>query len=142
MGMVQAERNALGNHYLRGASSPRADTYYMGLTVGGTEVTTSAWTNYARVAVDVSSGGTIFGSPDNPSGTRSRWRNGSTFTFQATAAVTGTGPTVDGFALYSASTGGDVKITGTLSSAQTINDGAPVTFPSNAISVVIDETSV
>jgi hypothetical protein len=142
MGMVQAERNALGSHYLRGAATPRADTYYMGLTVDGTEVTTAAWTNYARVAVDVSSGGTIFGAPDNPTGTRSRWRNTDSFTFQASAAVTGTGPAVNGFVIYSAITAGDVKITGTLATPQTINDGAPVIFPALAISVVIDEATV
>lgn len=141
MGMVQAERNALGSHYLRGAATPRADTYYMGLTVGGTEVTTANWTNYVRVAVNVSSGGTIFGAPDNPSGVRSRWRNSASFTYLASAAVTGSGPAVDGFGLYSAITGGTLKISGDLTTPQTINDGAPVTFPINAIVVVIDEAT-
>ncbi len=141
MGIKQSLRNDLLSHYFRGASTPRADTYYLGLLVSGTEVTTANWTNYARVAINASSGGTIFEAVSNPSGTRSRVRNTAELTFQASPTVSGGGPTVNGFALYAASTGGSPLIDGDLASGQTINDGAPVVIPAQALEFFLDESS-
>jgi hypothetical protein len=140
MGMKQTLRNSILDHYFRQAATPRADNYYLALTVDGTEVVAEApWTNYARLALNAETATTIFAAADNPTGTRSRSRNTSQLTFQAEPEVTGSGPEVDGWALYSASSGGTLLWDGDLASPQTINDGAPVTIPANGLVLFLDE---
>jgi hypothetical protein len=60
--------------------------------------------------------------------------NGTAFSF-GTAAVTGTAPVVTHFAIWDASTAGNMLYHGVLTDAQTINNTNPVSFPIGSLTI-------
>jgi hypothetical protein len=117
------------------AYTPPATYYAAAFTVaptdagGGTEVSTSVWTNYARVAVTknqtnfpASSGGSV--------------ANGVAIDF-GTAAVTGTPPVVVAVALFDASSAGNMTDWADLTTSKTINNGDPVSIAIGALVITL-----
>lgn len=113
--------NAFLNDYFRTTAYSVPATYYVGLTVSGTEVSGGS---YARVAV--SKGDSSFTAPSSRA-----IKNAGTITFPAPTANWGA---VDGAAIWDASSGGNKLISGSLTTPRTINngDGAP-SFQANQL---------
>lgn len=96
---------------------------------GGTEVSTSDWTNYARVAV--TNNATNF--PAASAGAKS---NGTDIDF-GTATIS-SAPTVVAAAALDASSGGNFLAWGALTENKTINNGDPVTFGTGDFDLTLD----
>lgn len=112
-------------------------TYYVALfTVtpsdagGGTEVSTGAWTNYARVAV----ANTLTNFPAASGGAKA---TGADIDF-GTAVIPGAGPTVVAMALMDAASGGNVVRWGPLTASKTPANGDPVKFPAGQLTLSHD----
>jgi hypothetical protein len=97
-----------------------------------TEVSTSNWTNYARVAVT----NNTTNWPNATSGSPSQKANGTAISF-GTAATTGN-ITCNAFAIFDALTGGNMTDWGDFSTPQIIQDTNPVSFPIGALVISQD----
>jgi hypothetical protein len=106
-------------------------------TGGGTEVSGNA---YARQNLAPSltnwAGTQGAGSTSTSSGTNGTTSNNGIITFPTPTASWGT---VTHFAIYDASTGGNLLWYGALQIAKTINQGDTVTFPAASLTVQIDD---
>lgn len=113
--------DAVLDDLFRSSAYSKPANYYVGLTVSGTEVSGGS---YARVAV--AKGDASFTAPASRG-----VKNAGTITFPA---PTGNWGTVDGAAIWDASSGGNKLISGTLTTPRTINngDGAP-SFQANQL---------
>jgi len=95
-------------------------TYYVALTVGGVEVSGSA---YARTAVTWAAS------------TSGHKKNNADVVFpRATGGAWGS---IDGWALFSASTGGTALFTGVVSPSVVIADGTQFTFVTGSVDVTL-----
>lgn len=135
--------NKIVDHILRGIAYTAPATVYVGLLTaapndagGGTEVSGGS---YARVAVAVSdtawnnTQGTASGASTGTDGTI---ENASTITFSAPTAAWGV---VTHFAVYDASSGGNLLFQAALQAAKTINNGdAAPSFAAGVLSLQID----
>jgi hypothetical protein len=137
MGYAQALRDDILN-WFRGTAMPSVPaTLYVALLTtnpsdetgtGLVEVSTSVWTNYARQSVASSTAAW-----NAPSGTVPRKITNANTLSYGTTAITGAAPTVTGFALYDALTGGTFWGWAPLSSSKVINNGDPVSFAAGAL---------
>jgi hypothetical protein len=135
--------NSLIDHIFRGQTYTPPATIHVGLLTAsaadgspGTEVTGGS---YARVAVTASlanfAGTQSAGSTAASSGTSGATSNNGVITFPAPTANWGS---VTHFALFDASTGGNLLFYGALSTAKTVNNGdAAPTFPAASLSVTL-----
>jgi hypothetical protein len=126
--------NKIIDHVLRGTSYTAPSNVYVGLmtatpndTGGGTEVSGGS---YARVAV-----ATGTGTWNATGGTDGTTENTSTITFPTPSAGWGT---VTHFAVYDASTAGNLLFYAALTTSKTINSGDAVSFAAGALSLQID----
>lgn len=108
-------------------------------TGGGTEVSTTS-TGYARVAVANSlanwAGTQSAGSTTASTGTSGTTSNNNAVTFGAPSANWGN---VTHFAIFDASTGGNMLVYGALTTAKTVNNGdAAPSFAAGALTFTID----
>jgi hypothetical protein len=136
--------NQIIDWLMRGQSfSPSASKYFALLTAapsdtgGGTEVTGGS---YARVAVTSSlanfAGTQSAGSTAASSGTGGTTSNNAAITFPAPTANWGT---VTHFAVYDASTSGNLLFWGALTASKTVNNGdAAPSFAAGAFTLQID----
>jgi hypothetical protein len=134
--------NKILDHILRATSFTAPATTYVGLltaapsdTGGGTEVSGGS---YARVAV--TSGTTQWTNTQNSgtgasSGTDGTIENAATINFPTPSAGWGT---VTHFAVYDASTSGNLLFYAALTASKTINSGDTVSFAAGALSLQID----
>lgn len=129
--------NATLNLWFGGAAVTPPATLYIALMTtaagdagGGTEVSTTVWTNYARAAV--TNNATNF--PAASGGAKS---NGTEISF-GTATISGTAPTVVGIAIYDAETAGNLILHATLATNKTINNGDPVAIPIGDLDITLD----
>lgn len=132
--------NKLIDQLFRGQSAPTTSTMYIGLLTaapsdsgGGTEVSGGS---YARVGVTSSlanwCGSQSAGSTSASSGTSGQTSNNAAITFPTPSAGWGT---VTHFAIYDASSGGNLLFHGALSIAKTINQSDTVTFPAGSLAI-------
>jgi hypothetical protein len=98
-----------------------ADLYFA-LGEAGSEIGTTVWTDYARVAV--TRNGTNFGASSGGAATTL-----TVITFSAGATVVAGPQDVDELRLYSASSAGTLLGRGALSVPKSINNGDPVSVP-------------
>jgi hypothetical protein len=128
--------NRLLDHVFGGPDYTRPATVYMALfTVapsdpgGGTEVNTGVWTNYARAAV--ANNATNF-----PAAVAGVKNNGTTVAF-GTASITGTAPTILGFGIYDAASGGNLMAWASFT-GQVVANGSPISIPITGLTVTMD----
>jgi hypothetical protein len=143
-GMSDYLENNLVDHLLRGQAFTAPATVYIGLltaapsdTGGGTEVSGGS---YARVAVSSSlanwAGTQSAGSTTASSGTGGQTSNNGAVAFPA---PTGNWGSITHFAVYDASTSGNLLFWGALSVAKTVNNGdAAPQFVAGALTITFD----
>ena len=119
-------RDGLLNHLFREAASPRLDEYHVALFTtppdptgaNGVEVSTSAWTNYARQPIDATQAGTRWkAAADGPLTGQRHTDNLDDVDFGA-AVIPAADVEVRALALMSAASGGDVYAHGLLAGAR------------------------
>ena len=122
--------NAVLNHLLGTTTLTKPATVYLALCTAAptdasasNEVTTTAWTNYARKAITfgASASGTITNNALVDYGT-----------------VSGTGATITHWAIFDALTAGNMLVRGDFGTGQTASTGNAVTVPSGTLSVSLD----
>jgi len=132
--------NKLIDQLFRGQTAPTISGLHVGLLTaapsdsgGGTEVSGNA---YARVNLAPTlanwAGTQAAGSTTASSGTGGQTSNNSTITFPT---PTGTWGTVTHFAIYDASTGGNLLFWGALTIAKTINQSDTVSFAAGQLAI-------
>lgn len=135
--------NKIIDYILRGGSFTAPSNTYVGLLTaapsdsgGGTEVSGN---NYARVTVASSTtnwaGTQSSGSTSASSGTGGQTSNNGAITFPTPSGSWGT---VTHFAVYDASTSGNLLYWGALGSSQTISSGNTVSFAAGALTITED----
>ena len=124
------------DHVFGAASYSAPATLYVALyTVapsdsgGGTEVSTSVWTNYARVAK--TNNATNF--PAASAGAKS---NGNAIDF-GTATISGTAPVVVAVGILDASSGGNLLAWADLAANKTIDNGDAVSFATGDLDITL-----
>lgn len=135
--------NKILDHILRATAFTAGATAYVGLltaapsdTGGGTEVTGGS---YARVGVTSATtawNGTHGTTTGASSGTDGTIENAATITFPTPSAGWGT---VTHFAVYDASTAGNLLFYAALTASKVINSGDAVSFAAGALSLQIDD---
>jgi hypothetical protein len=130
MGFSQYLSEKVMGQFLNGTAYTWPTTVYVALfTVqpsGGTGGTEADYTGYARVAMTV--GTTDFTAVS----TSGEVQNAIAINFPTN---TGTAQTVVGYGFFDASTGGDLLTDNTLTSSQTINNGASASFAAGALTL-------
>jgi hypothetical protein len=96
---------------------------------GGTEVSTGVWTNYVRAAI--TNNATNF--PAASGGLKS---NGTVVSF-GTASISGTAPTIVGFAIYDASTSGNLLYWSSFT-GQVVSNGSPISIQIGDLQITDD----
>lgn len=124
---------ALLDHVLGGPDYVRPGTVYLALhTVapsdpgGGTEVSTSVWTNYVRPAV-------LNNSTNFPPQVGSLKTNGVVISF-GTASISGSAPTVVGFGIYDALSGGNLLYWASFT-GQVVSNGSPISIQNGDLQI-------
>ena len=97
-----------------------------------TEMTTTSWTNYARVSV--TNNLTNFPAASGITAAKS---NGTAISF-GTAVVTGTAPVATAVGVWDASSAGNLLYSADLGSTQTISNGNTVQFAPGAFALTVD----
>jgi hypothetical protein len=134
-GITQFATNLLLNRLLRGVAGSFPATVYIGLfTVtptdagGGTEVTTSLITNYARQPITVGTG--VFSAAS--SGSTS---NSNLIDFGTSSG--GTGAACTQWGMFDAVTTGNLLFWGDLTTPQTVSNGNPYNFAIGALVIAL-----
>jgi len=136
--------NALLDHVFRGRAYTAPTTVYVALmtanaddTGGGTEVTGGSYARVALVANDTNFNNTQGNTTGASTGTDGQIENGAVITFPAPTASWGV---VTGWAIYDASSGGNLILHSGLGTNKTINNGdsAP-SFPVSSLTNQIDD---
>lgn len=119
-------KNKILDHICNGTSYSAPGTLYVALFTanptnagGGTEVSTSNWTNYARI-------GKTANTTNFPAASAGAVSNGTIVDF-GTAATTGN-QTITGFGIYDASTAGNLLMWHDLSPDVVVQNGNPVSI--------------
>lgn len=100
---------------------------------GGTEVSTSVWTNYARLAItNNDSNWTASDAFSKANNAAFEW---------AAATISGTAPVIVGWALMTASSGGTLRAFGTVSPSQTVSNGNVFRFAAGDLQLQISNTN-
>lgn len=143
MGLATTERDGVLGTYRGSAKAAVANPLWVALLTtdatdgagtGAVEVSTGTWTNYARKSIASTTAG--WTAPAADTGEARHITNAALVDF-GTATISGAAPTVVAFALYDASTAGNFIGHGTITSAQTINNGDPVSFAIGALKLVV-----
>jgi hypothetical protein len=129
--------NKILDHRYGGPDFARPATVYVALFTaapsdagGGTEVSTGAWSNYARVAVTNNN----VNFPAAAGGSKS---NGTAISF-GTATIPGAAPTVVAFGIFDAAAAGNLLDWGDLTVSKVVSNGDPVQFPAGALTITED----
>lgn len=141
MGYSIATRSAALNEMFRGTAHTWPATYFIALLTtnpsddtgtGLVEVATANWTNYARASITNATGS--WNAPAGGTATPQTVSNAATLSY-GTAATTGN-VTVNGFAIYDASTAGNLIGWAAFSTPPIVQNGDPVSFAASQL--VID----
>lgn len=128
MGLSAYLADKLAAQMFNGTAYTWPTTFYVGLFTtqpsGGSGGTEASYTGYARVLFDPTSANwTIAGSEA---------KNAVAINFPAN---TGTAQTIVGYGLFDASTGGNLLTDNTLTTQQTVNNGATPSFAIDALTI-------
>lgn len=142
-GLGNAIRAAMLDQVFGGGDYTRLGTLYVALLTtahsssagGGTEVSTGTWTDYARVAIDNDGAGTVWASA--VSGNKS---SGADIEWPA-ATISGTAPTILGWCIYDASSGGNIMAYGLLNVSRTVTNGSIFKFPTGSLDIDMNNTA-
>lgn len=137
-GKADYAENKTLDAWLNNTAIPTTATYYVALytvaptdSTAGTEVTTGAWSNYARV-------GFTRNTTNFPAASGGAISNGVAIDF-GTATIPGTAPVVVAMAIIDTSSGaGNIIYWANLVSSKTINNGDPVKFAVGDLDVTED----
>ena len=136
-GLSTAYLNAALNQLFGGGDHTRLGSVYLALMTtahtsasgGGTEVSTGNWTDYQRLTLDNDGAGTIWSSASSGNKTT------NTELAWASATISGGAPTINGWAIYDASTSGNLLAFGPLSTPRTVNNGAVFKFQAGDLDI-------
>lgn len=129
------------NWFFRGASFTPPDPVYISLhtadptDAGGSEVTGTNWTNYARVAMQTDNVATQWAAATTEGGGGYLTDNTAIIDF-GTATVTPTQSDITHAGIYDASTAGNLLFHGALGTTKPVTDGDPVSFPVGTFDII------